>query len=104
MNWQIQHGTRRDQLVYPVRAILSWDETERRLHILVGASGTVEALKQFADRSLAVLRQTFPASRHEIVFWGEADESGLPLLAEEASRAVVPGERVPYEMCRLTLP
>jgi hypothetical protein len=103
MQWEIRHGTRTDQTVYPVRALLSWDRARRRLHILVGEEGSAEALLQFAERSLALLRQTFPESQHEIVFWGEADESGLRLMAEEASRAVVPGERVPYELCRLHL-
>jgi hypothetical protein len=103
MQWEIRHGTRTDKTVYPVRALLSWDDAGRRLHILVGEEGEAEALARFAERSLGLLRQTFPDSHHEVVFWGEADESGLRLMAEEAARAVVPGERVPYEVCRLHL-
>jgi hypothetical protein len=101
--WEIRHGTRTDQPVFPVRALLSWDHTRRRLHILVAEEGDAEELARFALRSLALLRHGFPDTHHEIVFWGEADESGLRLMAEEAARAVVPGQRVPYEMCRLRL-
>jgi hypothetical protein len=104
MTWELHHGKRGDQMVYPVRALLSWDVNERRLHILVGEVGTAEALEQFAERSVGILRRTFPECHHEVVFWGEADESGLKLMAEEASRAVVPGERVPYALYRLALP
>jgi hypothetical protein len=101
--WEIRHGTPSGQPIFPVRAILSGDGAARRLQILVGNAGETEKLEQFADRSLAILRATFPDNEHQLVFWGEADESGLRLLAEEASRAVVPGQRVPYEVCRLNL-
>jgi hypothetical protein len=69
----------------------------------VGDTGDAKDLEAFTERSLAVLRQTFPESQHQLVFWGEADETGLYLLAEEASRVVIPGQRVPYELCRLKL-
>jgi hypothetical protein len=101
--WEIRHGTPSGQPIFPVRALLSGDEEGRRLHILVGNAGEAEELEQFADRSLRMLRATFPENEHQLVFWGEADETGLHLLAEEASRAVVPGQRVPYEVCRLNL-
>ena len=102
--WELRHGTRRDQTVFPVRGLLSWDEQEKRLQILVGATGGAEALEQFVERSLSLLRAAFPDSQHEVVFWGEADECGLRLMAEEASRAVIPGERVPYELYRVGVP
>lgn len=101
--WEIRHGTPSGQPVFPVRAILSGDAAVRRLQILVGNTGESSELEQFAESSLRMLRSTFPENEHQLVFWGEADESGLTLLAEEASRAVVPGQRVPYELCRLNL-
>lgn len=101
--WEIRHGTPTGQPIFPVRALLSGDGAARRLHILVGNTGAADELEQFADRSLVMLRSTFPENEHQLVFWGEADETGLHLLAEEASRAVVPGQRVPYEVCRLNL-
>lgn len=101
--WELRHGAPSDQPIFPVRALLSWDGTTRRLHILVGDTGEAQALEAFAERSLSMLRESFPESHHQLVFWGEADETGLHLLAEEASRVVVPGHRVPYELCRLKL-
>lgn len=101
--WEIRHGAPSGQPIFPVRALLSGDGAARRLHILVGRAGEAEALETFAERSLQMLRATFPENEHQLVFWGEADEVGLQLLAEEASRAVVPGQLVPYELCRLNL-
>src|SRR5688572_21187405 len=100
--WEIRHGVRTDQTVYPVRALLAWDHRDRRLHILVGDDQNAKALERFAEQTLEFLRTTFPGNWYQLVFWGEADESGLHLLAEEASRAVMPGERVPYELCRVS--
>jgi len=85
-----------------VRALLSWAKSEKRLQILVGEQGADDALAEFAERAVILLRIAFPECQHELIGHGEADDPGLTLLAEEFSRRVLPGSRVPYSQIRVS--